>query len=59
MDRDLRRILNESNIDSVYIESILSDKVLDSFISQGWIKDNSNVILKKMIYELKWIKIVV
>lgn len=51
MDRDLRRILNESNIDSVYIESILSDKVLDSFISQGWIKDNSNVILKNMTYK--------
>lgn len=47
MDRDLRRILNESNIDSIYIESILSDKVLESFISKGWIKDNSSVILKK------------
>ena len=47
LNRDLKILLNELNIDSVYIESILSDKVLDSFVSNGWIKDNNSVMILK------------
>jgi hypothetical protein len=48
LNTDLKRILNDvSNIDSIYIESILSDKVLSSFIANGWTEDNNSVLLKK------------
>jgi hypothetical protein len=47
LNRDLKILLNELNIDSVYIESILSDKVLDSFVSNGGTKDNNSVMILK------------
>lgn len=51
LDRDLKRILHDApNVDSIFIESILSDKVLNSFVSKGWTLDNysNNVFIKKV-----------
>lgn len=47
----LKKILYENdNIDSIFIEAILSDKVLQSFIDNGWnIINNSCFITKKNI----------
>jgi hypothetical protein len=42
LHRSLRQLFNELPMDSVYIESILSQKVLDSFVSKGWTQDNNN-----------------
>ena len=36
------------NVDSIFIESILSDKVLKSFKSKGWTLDSNNVFIKKV-----------
>jgi hypothetical protein len=48
LDTELKRLLNDmTNIDSIFIESILSDKVIDSFSSNGWTIDGDNAFIKK------------
>ena len=48
LDKELKRILNDmpNLLDSVYIESILSDKVLESFVSNDWTAYNNSVFIK-------------
>jgi hypothetical protein len=49
LDETLKEVLNNPKINSIYIESIMSDEVLESFLRKGWTQagqDNS-VYLKK------------
>jgi len=49
LDETLKEVLNNPNINSIYIESIMAEEVLQSFLRKGWTQagvDNS-VYLKK------------
>lgn len=49
LDETLKEVLNNPKINSIYIESIMADEVLESFLGKGWTQagqDNS-VYLKK------------
>jgi len=49
LDETLKEVLNNPKINSIYIESIMADEVLESFLRKGWTQagqDNS-VYLKK------------
>jgi len=49
LDQTLREVLNNPKINSIYIEAIMSDEALASFIRKGWTADgyNNSVFLKK------------
>ena len=48
LDPTLREVLNNPKINSIYIEAIMSDDALASFIRKGWTADGyNNVFLKK------------
>jgi hypothetical protein len=46
----LEKILYENdNIDTVFVEAIMSDKLLQSFEDDGWIITNSSAFITKLV----------
>jgi len=43
--------LNNPKINSIYIESIMAEEVIESFVRKGWTRDGENVYLKKTLAE--------
>ena len=50
LDETLKEVLNNPKIDSIYIESIMADEVLESFLRKGWtqVGQENSVYLKKI-----------